>query len=544
MAFLFLDDDSWGATDDGSINAGQLHRIRDNLVAISTERRPLASVEFEKDSYLRLCGAPGPVAFGPMWIYLSPDETWTGIDMRVRYDTIDFPNLDGDNGIDAVRILGTAGDPFNTWDHPPVESSDSRWRTLVDGATGVAVSTVPILSRLAKGWVCVYLWVWSHIDNDDSATQKLSTANVFQMFGGIDYGAAHGLTDPPERVAFLRNAWQTGSQEVAVDHPAQVMHAVDYAGPPNPAHNLIYTQPPLQRGSAGLIAQNIVLRTIGVVPVESIQLRGVPKETHLSEIEPALRSKRPLAWYVAQNIATQAERLATTRVRQYGCNGGAAERVTTGNQARMWPIRSDLLTNGLTTSYQIIAKSGIIVDPTDSNGYNAIISVAFRAYMINDAITGGGVRDAYDSQIRLDFRLCSYDAGATPAGGTLNASTADGDNEHLMVAMPPVREYTNNVPQPINMTLSALEAGTLAGGAQPIDDWQYRGVLAFREPVSRQGSDIDQLQHFQIDLDESGIVYPMVLAIEAKLDSAIVSSTTIASISYAFRSRRLARRGE
>jgi hypothetical protein len=520
VAFKHIDDDAWEHTDDGSIHAAQMHRQLDNLEAISAERRPHASVKFARDNPFRACSVH-PAAIGPLLIYLPEDEPWETVRVNIRYSDVTFENHVG-TGDDAVLVCATLASPSGWWERPPVDA-DEGWTMLVEGATSFVTLDVPINSSAPSRWVCVYVWVWSVIDEANPVT-KIQGNTFFELLtGGLDFNGngpgAFTLPNPPERCIYQSAVHFVGGSEVSVESPAQFMYQ-----DPGDADQT-YTQPPLLNPT-GSLADGYDVRTMGVVHIEGISVWGIPEESQIAEMRPLLNSKRPCAWYAVQPVAQTVERLATTRTRQYGCHVGIGE--TGNNNASLWSIRSDVLANGLTTTDQIVAQSGLIYKaPVDSDGYRCMFTFALRAFLERNTVYGA--RNVYNRDVKLVFQMKSYDAYATPGAGTLNASGSDYPAN--VRGMPPLRSYGNNVPQPLNATLTALEGG--------LSDWQYRGLLAFREGVSRGGSDIDELKYFEIDIPEAGIVYPMVLTVEARLASAIGASTTFAVISRAFRSVRV-----
>jgi hypothetical protein len=522
MAFKWMDDDAWEATNDGALNSGQAHRLRDNIEAISTERRHQASVKLPRANPFRACSIY-PAALGPLWIYLSEEERWKTITVDVRYSDVTFENHAA-SGDDAVLICATLGG-IGWWNHPPRDTQG--WTTIAEGAVTHTALTVPVSSNVDPGWNCVYLWVWSIFDNNaDAVTSKGAGLGMTELtLGGVDMGGA-GLgaftnPNPPERCIFYSSEYIATGTEVGYDNPGQILYQ-------NPADaDQIYVQPPILAPST--LGPGYDIRTCGVIHIEGVGVWATPEETQIVDIEPALRSGRRLGWYAAQPLAEHTERLASTRTRQYGCHVGIGQ--TAGNNANLWSIRSDVLGNGLTTSDQFIAQSGVILEPTDSNGYGVILSLILKAFIERN--TSYTPQRPYERDIAIVWSLQSYTAGQTPGPGTLNATTS---STVIMQALPPLDSYENNTPQPIIQTTTAMEAG--------LDDWQYRGLLAFRRPVRRQGSDIDQLQTMTMELDETGIAYPMVLAVRARLDSAVNASTTLAVISRAFTSRRLLRYGE
>ena len=511
MAFRYIDDSAWPATDDAPLDAHALQRLRDNVEAIHDERRPRVGWSAPQGAEWRMC-AVQPAAHGPFYIYLHPEERWASVDVRIRHTAL--------VNADVHVWAGVMTSPSN-YAKPPTDIAE--WGATAAGHTFDSADAANAVSLTASvpgghsGWTAVVIWVASEIDTTASAKGSGDDGTAMSSDGSILLGddvvtaTFTEWIDPPE-VAIVFKQATLGSTELEVSDWLQVASFSD-------ADNTVVTHPPAPRFDVTTIALAPEYESflIGVLPVEGVSLEGTPVQFELDQRQ--FRTGRGVAEQNVGALVQAASRMANTRVRQFGCFPGIAAKET---QQYGQYLNASTVT---ITNNQLMCASGLITPvPIESDGYRAIVSF----YVVRQIPASSIAHPVND----LIWTLKAYDT-ALPTPGV------DVENAANQVQEPPLllpHSYRNG--EDANYRAVAQNIALLRRG---FPNNRLRGMHAFADFRASGRHDFDYLNTVELEIPETGINYPSILGVTVKAAEATHSHFHILVVGCGFASRSVNR---
>lgn len=489
MAFSWVDDSAWPATEDGSWHSAALSQLRDNAQAISDERLPIGVVTFPASEPVRCCDIHAS-ALGPFWVYLDPasGDTFDQINVIVRVDTVEYPSEA--NGTNAVHMHATLGDRTGYFQNPPTEYSnwDKTWQKNQSGAQTFNVYVGP---EITLGWVCVY--VWFHSIRRTTA-EDTGTVTGYQSLGGLVLtGFALTPTDPMERAFTLEQFTDATGNVESLGR----QYMIGYLDDSDTTNDIAYVYP-LNTSEVGVdvVIPNWSIWECGVVPIREITVepqaptfQGPPAE--------AFYSATPVQWQNVRQLVQSIDNLIRYRVPHHMLHPGPGDSGSASSHSRMWNMFGNRIGSQITNSYQIVAATFVDEAISDTNGYKGIISIL---HCLNEI---GAVESV---NVPIQARMAVYSTAATPGGGTLLANTEIGT---LSTAPLPNVERL--------VTDGYVPAVHHNWGPQVFGEWQGRGSLQFTDPSIIGGThDIQLIQNIEVDIAETDITYPCFVTLEVK----------------------------
>jgi len=518
MAFRYIDDSAWPATDDAPLDAAALQRLRDNAEAVSDERKPRAGWATSAEPEWDMC-AVLPTAFGPWSIYLDPEERWATIDVEVQHKTV--------QNSDVHMWAGVYVADTGQWTRPP--RTTDEWDASAAGHTfdsADPAGTVSLSADVpsgASGWIIVALWVQSDITGVDY-DKSGGSGGVEVSIDGIVYAGTDGFdgtktewTDPPTMAVKLSQSALGG----AIDFGpwAQVILADENT--PGDATDDVFVLYPPPAAARETTTTSIAWTAskLGILPVGGVSLEGQPVQFELDwrQFAPGLGVGEGNVGALARSI----DRMASTRIRQFGCFPGS----TTKESQRYWQYIS-IDATGAPADVYACAGGLVTPKPIDSNGYTA-----FVAYYLRRAAPTVGGNDGED--IGLDWKLKMVDPTLpTPVVKEVSATVTVLSDDYVLVPRALALAARDDY-RPIMQTMNALQRSR--------DDVRLRGMLGFDSRRKRR-HDFDYINIVKLDIDEGSLTYPCIPAITVSNSTASVSTFSfkilVVACGFASRSTR------
>lgn len=494
MAYSYIDQAAVTAKSDGSWASAPLVRARQNVDQLHQERAYKTGCVYPAGDPLRLCSA-WPCVWGPYWVWI-PERSST-CTVKIRVSKVDFETAS--SGANAVYLYATTGDSRGRFDvPPPVAERDwddgSRGRLLTKTASANTWTLTPrTYGRI--GWVGVWLWTCSILSEIESGT-----IGNFQPVGGIvltGIGTAPTGNPPEMAIAFKHTAEGASSNERRSTGP---IHQIGHY---RSADAVAYCVPPVTREIMGDTASWLgdwTTYNMGVAEIEGISVQSDLGELE-APAEASFHTGERLSALTHGQLAGAVERITALRTPTWMCTPGM---VTEGSNKRLWQVRDEDTGNRLTTSsWETLAACFVANEPSDSNGYRAIVSII----AMNEERAVNVDRSWPDIQIRL---RAVDNSGSEIVTGTGAAGQYSLTMQRTML--------TRDL---FGQSYSSL-SHTFYFAGQNDTSWQFRGGMTSahewaRDIGANQWPDVQRIQHLECEIAETSITYPCRLEVQAQL---------------------------
>lgn len=539
MAYVYLDDDAVPlVTSDGAHASAAATQLRDNVEALSQERRQLASWGgvLGSPGRPRLCSV-SPAAWGPWWIYLHPSERAEQLLVRVSMQNIDWSEGDTVSAsTTAIDVAVTAGNAAGEVQQPPARRDEEssadpvaarKWYRYVTDTTPDDITFDVRLSDVRRarlddpstGWIAVYLWTWSWIlETAEATADYVSGAD---QLGRIEVENESGLGSfslRPERAVSLRDIIYSAGKGAETAEPGgalyQLAHREDTTLTPAGTEDIYWLMPPLRHSLNPIMTSvpQIRIYTMGVAELQGLSIEHVPDEVAPRARD--LHTDEPIGESTYVPLADRLDRLVANRTPQWMCRPWLHKDDFdwADEDYEFWRVVSEFSrANGATGEAIAEGTSGsppgsptvLLAAPMpvglpsgDGNGHRAMLSVY--------------VSRVHSRPLPFYFRLSVLDLDYS--------SIVDGAWE--AVTLRASERFPGGKPM----------LATNAWGGIVHRYWQFRGALFGTEgqiaraapaEVLALGGDFGFVHHIPLELPETSITYPSLIRVECYTDSTL-----------------------